>query len=182
MLCDICHEKEATIELTRTDLLGKSLVVHICPKCASEKGITPGSKDIAASVVQLLKRIALKKIAEDENRCCPVCGQKVSVIKNEFRAGCPECYAIFKDEIRAALKNRGVSNGYTGSLPRRLASFKSSLTDRLAIQAKLFHAVECEEYEKAAVYRDYLRVLEKQAIFGADSESNNEQIDGEKSL
>ena len=165
MICDICREKEATIEIKRSDMTGKTVCVNICADCARARGISPEKNDLAVSVVQLIKKIAQKKFADD-NRCCPVCGQKVSVIRDEFRAGCPECYAVFKEEIKEALKNRGISSYYTGTLPRRISTFRSSLTDRLAIQAKMFRAVECEEYEKAAVYRDYLRALEKQPVFG----------------
>lgn len=172
MLCDICHENEATIEIKKSDSLGKTFYVRLCPSCAASSGISPENKDLASSIVRLVKKISVKKTEED-NKCCPVCGQKLSVLKTSFRAGCPECYAIFGDEIRAIMKSQGVNASYTGSLPNRLSSFKSSLTDRLAIQAKLLKAVECEEYEKAAIYRDYLRSLEKKAVFEADSETDS---------
>ena len=87
-----------------------------------------------------------------------------------LQAGCPECYAVFKNEISDLLKKQGVTAGYTGSMPRRLAKFKSVLTDRIQIQAKLEESLKKEDYEKAAVYRDYLKALEKQPVAGGNNE------------
>ena len=42
------------------------------------------------------------------------------------------------------------------------------LTDRIMLQNKLNAAVEDENYEKAAMYRDYLKALEKKAVSGSD--------------
>ena len=162
MICDICHENESDMTINRSDMTGKTCAVHICSKCAEELGIN--SNSITSSVMKTIQSIISKKIADENNRCCPVCGQKLLVLKKEFRAGCPECYSIFKTEIEEMMSQRGLKNAYSGSLPRRLASFKSSLTDRMAIRAKLENAINSEEYEKAAIYRDYLKALEKRAV------------------
>ena len=61
---------------------------------------------------------------------------------------------------------------YSGSLPQRISSFKSVLNDRVALQIKLDQAVKEENYEKAAMYRDYLKALEKSSV--ARGEDNNE--------
>ena len=49
-------------------------------------------------------------------------------------------------------------------MPKRLASFRNSLTDRADLQAKLDEAVKNENYEKAAVYRDFLKALERGSV------------------
>ena len=53
-------------------------------------------------------------------------------------------------------------------MPQRLSTFRSVLTDRIMLQNKLNAAVEDENYEKAAMYRDYLKALEKKAVSGSD--------------
>ena len=65
------------------------------------------------------------------------------------------------------LRNFGVQQNYTGMLPRRLASFRNTLTDRMDIQLKLEESVRNEDYEKAAVYRDFLHALEKSSVSDA---------------
>ena len=58
-----------------------------------------------------------------------------------------------------SFKNLGISSGYKGALPRRIKGYRSKLIDRMTMQLKLEDAIASEEYEKAAFYRDYLKVL-----------------------
>ena len=81
---------------------------------------------------------------------------------------------FLKKEIKKYIENAGITESYSGSMPERLASVKSVLNDRIALQNKLNAAVEKEDYEKAAMYRDYLKALEKSSVsFGEDSENEN---------
>ena len=57
-----------------------------------------------------------------------------------------------------------ITGTYTGSMPRRIATFRSRLTDRIDLEAKLEQSIQNEDYEKAAIYRDYLRALERGAV------------------
>ena len=59
-------------------------------------------------------------------------------------------------------------------MPLRVKEFRHALTDRADLQAKLDEAVRTENYEKAAVYRDYLRALEKSSVAdGSDASSSD---------
>ena len=62
------------------------------------------------------------------------------------------------------MERHGIGGTYTGTMPERLANFRSALTDRLDVQKKLEAAVEREDYEKAAFYRDYLHAIENKAV------------------
>ena len=55
-------------------------------------------------------------------------------------------------------------------MPNRLSTFRSVLTDRIALQAKLEESIKNEDYEKAAIYRDYLKALEKSPVAGGEDE------------
>ena len=57
------------------------------------------------------------------------------------------------------LKEYGLPSQYKGSLPKHIKGYRSNLVDRMTMQIKLEEAINAEEYEKAALYRDYLRVL-----------------------
>ncbi|MCR5219123.1 UvrB/UvrC motif-containing protein [Treponema sp.] len=173
MICDFCHEREAVIFLEQTTVNGQKRKVNICMECALERGITSDPSSISSSIGNLFKELASvsKKIAAQDNKMCPVCGTSLGSIKKTGNAGCPECYAIFKDDIKKFYESRGVTGSYTGKMPSRLASFHSVLTDRIALQNKLNAALEKEDYEKAAMYRDYLKALEKTSVSeGDDSE------------
>ena len=93
-----------------------------------------------------------------------MCGTKLGDIRKTGKTGCPECYAIFKNEIRKSLENNGVKGVFKGTMPARLSTVHSVLNDRVILQNKLNDAIEREDYEKAAMYRDYLKALENHAV------------------
>jgi len=99
-----------------------------------------------------------------KDKVCAFCGRRFSQYLETGYLGCPECYESFNKEIAAEMEKNGVSGKYSGSMPKRLSCFRNSLTDRTDLQAKLEEAVKSENYEKAAVYRDFLRALEHGSV------------------
>lgn len=178
MVCDFCHEREAVIYMEQAAADGQRRKIHICLECAMERGISPDPKSIESSIGSLFKELAeaSRKIAEDVNKRCPVCGTSLGEIRTGKNAGCPECYAIFKNDIRKILENSGVKELFKGTMPSRLSSVRSVLTDRIILQNKLNSALEKEDYEKAAVYRDYLKTLEKNPVAGAEDHQGGEIV------
>lgn len=167
IICDVCNKREAKLYIEQANELGKRKL-NLCDECAKENGVFPDSKTLATLFDAFLGRP--RKISADDSRLCPVCGTSLTTIKTLRRAGCPECYAIFKDDIARLHKQMGISAPYTGTMPRRLKHFKSVLTDRIVLQAKLEESLKREDYEKAAIYRDYLKALEKSPVAGCDDE------------
>ncbi len=92
-------------------------------------------------------------------KICKVCGSSFDQIIKSQTIGCAECYYTFKTEFQDTLKNNGIDTTYKGSLPKRIKGYRSTLVDRMTMQIKLEEALAAEEYEKAALYRDYLKVL-----------------------
>lgn len=176
MVCDFCHEREAVIYMEQAAADGQRRKIHICLECALERGISPDPKSIESSIGSLFKELAeiSKKIAEDGSKCCPVCGTSLGEIKKNGTAGCPECYAIFKNDIRKILENNGVKELFKGTMPSRLSTVRSVLTDRIILQNRLNSALEKEDYEKAAMYRDYLKILEKNPVSRAEENQAGE--------
>lgn len=86
---------------------------------------------------------------------CKTCGTIFEQIKKTGKVGCPDCYDCFFNEIKDALS----ITEYKGSLPKRTKGYHSILADKMTLQIKLEEAISNEEYEKAALYRDYLKVL-----------------------
>lgn len=168
MLCDFCGEREAVLFIEQMSPAGKKKL-NMCVQCATERGISEDPKSIEKSLVNLFAEINNKKQRED-NKVCPVCGTSLHSIKMLRTTGCTECYSIFQNDIFAIQKNIGVSAPYVGTMPKRLRGFRSSLTDRTLIQAKLEESLKNEDYEKAAFYRDYLKAMEKSPVTGEDNE------------
>ena len=90
---------------------------------------------------------------------CKVCGSTLDTIISTKQVGCAECYFTFQEEFEQSFKNLAISSGYKGALPKRIKGYRSKLIDRMTMQLKLEDAIASEEYEKAAFYRDYLKVL-----------------------
>ncbi len=176
MICSFCNEREAVIYMEQIGSDGQRRKINICMECAIERGISPDPKSMESSIGNLFKELAeiSKKIAEKENKLCPVCGTSLGEIRKTGKVGCPECYAIFKNDIRKILEDNGVKELFKGSMPSRLSSFRSVLNDRMILQNKLNVAVQNEDYEKAAMYRDYLKALEKNAVAGSEDSTSGE--------
>lgn len=166
MICDLCKKNDAVIFLEAIGNGGKRKL-NLCINCASSRGIStkmtaPDVKNIEAIFKEIKERD--EKNNEDYSHLCPVCGRSLAEIKKTGIAGCPECYGTFRQEITSEMKKIGISEKYSGSMPKRLSHFRNSLTDRADLQAKLEEAVKSENYEKAAVYRDFLRALEHGSV------------------
>ncbi|WP_147612546.1 UvrB/UvrC motif-containing protein [Treponema pectinovorum] len=166
MNCDFCQKNEAFVFIElQGPVIRKKL--NLCRECSQRLGIMGNHKEMNSLFKELTD--VSNKIAENDNKACPVCGNRLAEIKKN-KVGCGECYSIFKDEIRTLLKKQGITGSYTGLMPHRLSNFRSVLTDRIVLQTKLEESIKKEDYEKAAVYRDYLRALEKTPV-------NNGEID-----
>ena len=116
-----------------------------------------------------------------KNKVCRVCGMTYEQISKTQKIGCAECYYTFAEEFKKTLKKYGITSSYKGSFPKKIKGYKSTLTSRVEMQFKLEEALQKEEYEKAAFYRDYLKVLNREA-YNNDSEKQNISFDtGEES-
>ena len=96
-------------------------------------------------------------------KVCRVCGMTYDEISKTQKIGCAECYYTFKEEFQRTLKKYGITSVYQGTFPKKLKGYRSTLTSRVEMQFKLEAALAAEEYEKAAFYRDYLKVLNNEA-------------------
>lgn len=165
MICDLCHKRKAVFYIEQV-MKTKSLTINICAKCAGERGLIPNSSTIRQSLSSLVQEInhTAKTTSKRSNKCCPVCGCSLDDINKTGKVGCPECYSVFAEEIVKLMKSHGIKGPYTGTLPRRISGFRSRITDRMDIRTKLEESLKNEDYEKAAVYRDFLKALDRNSV------------------
>ncbi len=120
-------------------------------------------------------------------KVCSICGSSYEQIVKSQKIGCAECYYTFEEEFTDTLKKNNIIGDYKGSLPKHLKGYKSTIVNRVEMQLKLDEAVANEEYEKAALYRDYLKVLNSQKIVSGEDcdeagKSKNASVDSDQAL
>lgn len=180
MVCDLCGKREAIIFLEKMNENIKKRI-NLCTLCATKRKIVmsdsvpPPPQNVDAAFAEVAERE--RKNHPDSKTLCPSCGANLYDIKQKGIIGCSECYEVFKNEIIEAMTQHGIYGPYTGTMPYRIEGFRSTLTIRSDIQAKLDAAVKAENYEKAAVYRDYLRALEKGSVADGSIDSENGESD-----
>ncbi|HUX21287.1 MAG TPA: UvrB/UvrC motif-containing protein, partial [Spirochaetia bacterium] len=148
-------------------IMGSEVVeLHLCEKCAAERGISSGGDKIELSLSQLLTGLVDTQSSgksEKSAERCPNCEMTLADFRKDGRLGCSECYTAFKREIEVFLQNTSGTIRHKGKYPARLKAFKSLLIDREQLKDELKDAVTKEDYEKAAKIRDKIRTIEQTA-------------------
>jgi protein arginine kinase activator len=161
MRCDSCHERDAVVHLTQVTA-DQLTQVHLCEKCAAEKGIEPdvtGPKHpLGGFIAQLSAQGPLGEGTESLR--CPRCGAGLADFREAGRLGCDECWQVFAGpltdivrRLHGATRHQGEGYAAPGAdaLPRR----DEGVAERLREQLR--EAVASEDFERAARLRDELR-------------------------
>ncbi|RFU61368.1 UvrB/UvrC motif-containing protein [Peribacillus glennii] len=176
MICEECNERPATMHFTKI-INGKKTEVHMCERCAQEKGEMfmlnggPGFSinNLLAGLFNIdpgFQQAKANALPKTEVLRCIRCNLTFSQFVHIGKFGCAECYETFKDHLDPILKRVHSGNtSHHGKIPKRIGGsihIKKQIKD-LKQQLKQF--IEHEEFEKAAEIRDQVRSLEK----GADN-------------
>ena len=172
MLCQSCKKKEATFHYTSNEN-GAITELHLCRDCAQKNGYLDESLknfnpfnffdnsenmfgELLSGMFGDNERGALK-----ESAVCPFCGMRFNEFIHNGKAGCAKCYATFKDAIAPTIKKLHGNTKHTGRFPAGRAIHKTKEDKRAELEALLKAAIEKQEYEKAAEYRDKIKELDK---------------------
>jgi protein arginine kinase activator len=161
MKCDVCRKREALISIQQ--VMGKEkMELHLCDRCAKERGISTGGEKLELSLGSLLQDLMTAKRSEQPqaNAVCPSCHRTVEEFTKTQKLGCTECAKAFDRELRDLMGKLGEPAQHLGKFPRRLKAYKTYLVDIARLKRGLKDAVVREDYEKAAVLRDKIRELE----------------------
>ena len=173
MKCDIQNcDNEATVHLTEIRD-GKKHEMHLCERCAAEKGL-PGKSHF--SISELLAGIASQAQAQAQKQkrgketACPGCTTTLSQFQSSGRFGCPECYTTFKEEVQGLVEKIHDSSQHTGKVPKRVSSDISMQKDMRQLQLDLKRAIRREDYERAGAIRDQIRQIEERLKAGIEAQ------------
>ncbi len=157
MICEHCRKRTATTHITES-INGVTKRMDLCSFCASELGFSGYMDNM--NIGNLLSSVFLSDApARREEKRCPVCKKGRSRIIENGKAGCAECYNVFRTELLSPIEKIHGKASHIGKRP--LVSDNSEVNDdelsRLSEELK--EAIEKEDFEKAASIRDEIREL-----------------------
>jgi protein arginine kinase activator len=155
MLCEACGEAIAGVEL-KLDGDGMTRKIHLCERCAMEKGIDVPDLMSVTDILAGLNAFG-KAPGELSSKSCPVCGLRLKDLKKGSLLGCGACYEAFEPELQPILAGIHGSSRHVGKKP--LARGERDSGDEAGLEVlerRLESAVAAEDYEEAARLRDVL--------------------------
>jgi protein arginine kinase activator len=156
----VCKENPATVHYTEI-VNNKLKKLNLCEHCARDKGLGVTAHFGVAEILKGLTESHQQEASEPE-LTCDFCGLSFSRFRKVGRLGCPHCYETFHDELEPILSDVHKNTEHVGKSPSATAMIDTT-TKRLAeLNRELLHAVENEEYERAAELRDEIRQLKQQ--------------------
>lgn len=157
MLCQKCEKNEAEVHFVQ-NINGEKTEALLCGNCAAESGF--GSP---ISFTNFLQGFINAPPAVYKNSAvlkCDTCGLTLNEIKEAGKAGCADCYKVFRTQMETIIRNVQAGNVHTGKFPKRdkRISMNREINE---LKRKLAAAVETEEYEEAARLRDAIKALKE---------------------
>lgn len=165
--CQACHERDAVVHLT--EVSGEAIsTVHLCGKCAAERGVTADISLTAhsplGSFLAALGQGSLPLAATAAHRdVCASCGATLQDVRASGRLGCPLCWTTFERPLRDLVRRIHGAVRHTGKWyddPALATAEDRPAHTRVRLQEALREAVAEEAFERAAELRDELRGLE----------------------
>ena len=178
MLCQVCNKREANVHVTKI-INGVKTELHLCEECASKNsdmninmpvniGVPLSFQNILEGFVEMLGGGISDYV--DDQISCPVCHMTFEDFRRTGKLGCSNCYSAFGSNINPLVKRLHGNIHHTGKVPKRSGGVLKTKRDIEKLKEELKAAVKNEEYEKAAKYRDEIKLLESKLNDGNDKE------------
>jgi protein arginine kinase activator len=163
MQCQICGKAPAIVHYTEI-VNDKMTELHVCEKCAEEKGLhgVVGKSKVPISGPLVWMMDSMSSTEEDKvgSVQCPSCGMRYSTFKETARLGCASCYEAFRSQLRPVLRRVHGSTRHSGKSPSKDSAKYARRREIQKLQEELDSAIQQEEFELAAELRDKIRKLE----------------------
>ena len=153
MLCEKCGKNNATVMYTQI-INGQKRSLNICSVCASKESIF----DNFGSLLSFGTRESSKTTV------CPLCNTTLSEFMHKGKAGCGECYRVFRPQATAMLKKIHTTTKHIADNSDAIGKAEKTKRNEPDELSKLKEAlkkeIEEENFEQAAVIRDKIKALE----------------------
>ncbi|MFL6557946.1 MAG: UvrB/UvrC motif-containing protein, partial [Bacillus sp. (in: firmicutes)] len=152
---------------------GEKTEVHLCEKCAQEKGemfIFNGESGFAfnnllaglLNIDPTFQKPSQSPFHQEEILQCDTCSMTFPQFLKVGRFGCSHCYEAFKEQLNPVLKRLHSGNWtHNGKIPKRIGGGIHLRKQIDELKSTLKESIANEEFEKAAEIRDEIRHLER---------------------
>ncbi|MED3561268.1 UvrB/UvrC motif-containing protein [Bacillus xiapuensis] len=173
MICQECNQRPAALHFTKI-VNGEKTEVHLCEKCAQEKGnmfmFNGGSSfafnNLLAGLLNIdpsFQKQDKSPFHQEEIIQCSHCSMTFPQFLKIGRFGCANCYETFKDQLNPVINRLHSGNlSHAGKIPKRIGGGIHLRKQIDELKNELRDLISHEEFEKAAEVRDEIRTLEKQ--------------------
>lgn len=161
MICDICKDGEAVIQLTEVEGSG-ARQLHLCEKCAAERGVKTSVSAAKPQINEFLHTLHQQLPASGSDAVrCTFCSSTMKDFRATGRLGCANCYDAFETSLRDLLRRvQGGSRHVGRRYEAPSASEQPHVSIATELRDRLRRAIETEQFEVAADIRDKLRGIE----------------------
>ncbi len=159
MICSNCKNNNASFFYTQ-NINGQETSVALCQSCATKSGIT-GSM-VSPLFNSFFANAKREKISYEATKKCSLCAISFSDILKMGKVGCPECYNTFKEELGDTIRSIHGAAKHVGLTPSGTITSetnKKELSEEEILREQLSEAIKAENYEKAAILRDRIKML-----------------------
>jgi len=115
----------------------------------------------------IFKMLIFNKIPEprtiQREKACPLCSMTFEKIAHNCKVGCAECYKTFREQFAPGLMKIHGGQKHTGKIPRILRSQISAERKIEELQGKMAKLAGEQKFEEAALIRDEIKVVQRQA-------------------
>lgn len=179
MICQNCHQNEATTHLIVTEN-GVKKEYELCQACASTAQM---SKFLPFTFGTLFSPDA--RFFETQP-VCSHCGTTLKQFQQSSIIGCQNCYQDLYSGIAPTLRSVQKTIKHVGRGPNIDMETTGKISDQLSLEQEELHkllaeiefAVLKEDYEKAAMLRDKIKIIkDKMQKVNYDEDSKDLEVD-----
>ena len=168
MICQNCGMRNATSHI-HSVVNGVVKDKYLCAECASKyHSVGFGENDIFKMLSSFMSDGVNKEITDKK---CDCCNATLSEISKTGRVGCGNCYKVFSKELSPTLirlhgrtthiGKQAICNN-VGDIENLSKTAKMKQTVIEKMKSELEEAIKNEEYEKAAILRDKIKLAKEE--------------------
>jgi protein arginine kinase activator len=171
MLCEKCKKKEAKINLIAI-VNGQKHEIWLCEDCEKDISSIPFFSSMGQDITLplqgiltgVLSNIDSTQVNIDSNTIkeivCSNCGLTYDEFKKTGKLGCSDCYEEFKVVLEPRIKSLQAGVKHIGKIPNMKGKELLIRRKLKSLKQELPKLIVHEEYERAAIVRDEIKILE----------------------